>query len=74
MFQLMCQEILYTSCVFEAFPSFRTSLIHLSLVIFPDASDAQHPGPVVFEVSPIFDLNPEPPPEWRQRPYRELLG
>ncbi|CAK9110150.1 unnamed protein product [Durusdinium trenchii] len=28
-------------------------------------------GPVVFEVSPIFDLNPEPPPEWRQRPYRE---
>ena len=31
-------------------------------------------GPVVFEVSPIFDLNPEPPPEWRQRPYREWLG
>ena len=29
------------------------------------------PGPVVFEVSPIFDLNPEPPAEWRQRPYRE---
>ena len=28
-------------------------------------------GPVVFEVSPIFDLNPEPPAEWKQKPYRE---
>ena len=34
----------------------------------------RHPlvqGPVVFEVSPIFDLNPEPPAEWKQKPYRE---
>ncbi|CAK0901568.1 unnamed protein product [Prorocentrum cordatum] len=28
--------------------------------------------PVVFEVSPTFDLNPEPPPAWAQRPYREF--
>jgi len=28
-------------------------------------------GPVVFEVSPTFDLNPEPPEEWAKRPYRE---
>lgn len=26
---------------------------------------------MVFEVSPIFDLNPEPPEEWRAKPYRE---
>ncbi|CAL1170546.1 unnamed protein product [Cladocopium goreaui] len=37
-------------------------------IAFPE--DAAE-GPVVFEVSPIFDLNPEPPAEWRQRPYRE---
>eukprot|EP00434_Breviolum_minutum_P003502 symbB.v1.2.003078.t1/scaffold169.1/size288995/6 len=37
-------------------------------IAFPeDASE----GPVVFEVSPIFDLNPEPPAEWKQKPYRE---
>jgi len=29
------------------------------------------PGPVVFEVSPTFDLNPEPPLEWQNVPYAE---
>ena len=29
----------------------------------PDGFDSLMPGPVVFEVSPIFDLNPEPPQE-----------
>merc|ERR1712151_477403 len=28
-------------------------------------------GPVVFEVSPTFDLNPEPPAEWAMQPYKE---
>eukprot|EP00403_Amphidinium_massartii_P046724 CAMPEP_0178459134 /NCGR_PEP_ID=MMETSP0689_2-20121128/47947_1 /TAXON_ID=160604 /ORGANISM="Amphidinium massartii, Strain CS-259" /LENGTH=914 /DNA_ID=CAMNT_0020085549 /DNA_START=47 /DNA_END=2793 /DNA_ORIENTATION=+ len=28
-------------------------------------------GPVVFEVSPTFDLNPEPPPKWQSVPYAE---
>ncbi|OLQ07173.1 hypothetical protein AK812_SmicGene9511 [Symbiodinium microadriaticum] len=38
-------------------------------IAFPEGSDSE--GPVVFEVSPIFDLNPEPPEEWRSVPYRE---
>eukprot|EP00927_Polykrikos_kofoidii_P026725 TRINITY_DN23756_c0_g1_i1.p1 TRINITY_DN23756_c0_g1~~TRINITY_DN23756_c0_g1_i1.p1 ORF type:complete len:1016 (+),score=178.31 TRINITY_DN23756_c0_g1_i1:292-3048(+) len=28
-------------------------------------------GPSVFEVSPTFDLNPEPPAEWANKPYRD---
>eukprot|EP00929_Paragymnodinium_shiwhaense_P070446 TRINITY_DN35678_c0_g2_i2.p1 TRINITY_DN35678_c0_g2~~TRINITY_DN35678_c0_g2_i2.p1 ORF type:complete len:903 (+),score=218.32 TRINITY_DN35678_c0_g2_i2:76-2784(+) len=27
--------------------------------------------PMVLEVSPTFDLNPEPPPEWAHKPYRD---
>ncbi|CAE8614510.1 unnamed protein product, partial [Polarella glacialis] len=40
-------------------------------IAFPEPQEGEPGGPVVFEVSPIFDLNPEPPQEWRGKPYRE---
>eukprot|EP00928_Gymnodinium_smaydae_P070032 TRINITY_DN53979_c0_g1_i1.p1 TRINITY_DN53979_c0_g1~~TRINITY_DN53979_c0_g1_i1.p1 ORF type:complete len:1080 (+),score=235.12 TRINITY_DN53979_c0_g1_i1:79-3240(+) len=40
-------------------------------IAFPERPGPDGEGPLVFEVSPIFDLNPEPPPDWAHRPYKE---